>query len=223
MQELNIQIFPSPKDNPFKGKVVRLRSGKDVLRLSFDCHQLDSHREELKKWLLSCPGKVDYKLHLSETGGGATNTGYATIICGIDGEPLVSVWGSPRCNDNHANFFVREALVVTYSHHRGNGSGKVSRVKIDDKDLKIVVDHLYEYEHNEIVVCDEARQNGFAWEIDFPQKAFKAARQKSMDYHCRSAFYVKEGGATGPSGALRGAGAANGGMPSPLKGPGIGY
>lgn len=62
-----------------------------------------------------------------------------------------------------------------------------------------------------------------AAQIDFPAAAVAAARAKARHYHCRDAHYAAAGGANGPGGALRGAGAACGGWPSPEKGPGIGY
>jgi hypothetical protein len=181
--------------------------------------------EELTTLLDSIPqnSRVQRTVKLEETGGGLTNTGHATIICGLQGEPLVGFGGQSRCGAVHAMFYVHAALVVQYSQHRGEGSGTVELVGID-RTLNLEIERvpLWRFTDSEeegIEILSPERAQAF----EFPTAAVDAARKKARCYHCRSAFYVAEGGSHGPSGALRGAGAASGGMPSPLKGPGIGY
>ena len=161
-------------------------------------------------------------LRLEESGGGLTNTGHATIIAGMRGEPLRSVYGVPRCGAPHATFYVHCALVVQYSQARGVGEGTVTHIGVDRSAEHIVGvanRPLWRFRDGDeaVEVLDRATQ------LAFPKAAVDAARRKARCYHCRSAFYADGGAARGPSGALTGAGAACGGEPSPLKGPGKGY
>jgi hypothetical protein len=188
--------------------------------------QNDEHVAELAALLDALPAetRVQRTVRLCESGGGYTNTGHATIVCGLQGEPLVGFGGRARCDSAHAYFYVHAALVVSYGHHRGMGSGSVWLVGIDRTvrhRLGVEQVHLWRFDDGcqaiEVVTPERAR------DFEFPTDAVAAAQQKARCYHCRSAFFVAAGGASGPSGALTGAGAASGGLPSPLKGPGIGY
>lgn len=168
--------------------------------------------------------KVQRTIHLRETGGGLTNTGSAQIICGLHGEPLVGFGGHARCGAVHAHFYVHAAMVIKYGQHRGSGSGTVTFVGVDRAvrhNLGIDTAPLWRFEDGSDVAREILSER--ALEFAFPVEAAKAARDKARSYHCRSAYYCASGGANGPSGALTGGGAAFGGMPSPLKGPGIGY
>lgn len=193
-------------------------SGVLVMRLTTPTPLPDA----LRQWLLETRArghKIDATIPLAESGGGSTNTGRARIICGLNGEPLTSFGGSRTCNGEHARFFIKAALIVRYSHHRGDGDGTVELVALSDDCMSIRQTELYKFtDHTEPELL--ARENAG---IAFPVEAVRAAKQKSRDYHCRSAYYAAGPAANGPSGALTGAGAAFGGYPSPLKGPGIGY
>jgi hypothetical protein len=179
--------------------------------------------------------RVQVTVELHEQGGGSTNTGWAQIVSGLRGEPLPAVYGRAICNGAHAVFYVHAALVVEYSHHRGRGRGTVTLVGVDRSAphrLGVEVVPLWAFTDE----CDAAGFEVLAPEylgrnaasdsdtlLVPPEAAIAAAREKAHIYHCRSAVYAASGGAHGPSGALRGAGAAYGGLPSPFKGPGIGY
>jgi nucleotide-binding universal stress UspA family protein len=163
--------------------------------------------------------RVQTTVHLTEHGGGLTNTGRAQIVAGLGGEPLRSFYGRATCGAAHAHFFVSAALVVNYSHHRGDGSGEVALVSVGPDHANIQREVLWRFrDGDQAVECMRPNTS-----LAFPQAAVEAARRKARIYHCRSAVYYEGTGATGPSGALTGAGAATGGLPSPLKGPGIGY
>lgn len=195
---------------------------------------LDETRRKVVEDLLDGLDPQAYRwqttIRLSEVGGGMTNTGSARIIAGLKGEPLTSVGGWARCGGEHALFWVHAALVVGYGHHRGEGKGSVRRVGVDRTSrhrLGIDNTELWRFTasgsslHEEIEVSNPDLVH--LSKLQFPAAAVAAAIGKSLTYHCRSARYVSSGGAHGPSGALRGAGAAFGGLPSPFKGPGIGY
>jgi hypothetical protein len=162
-------------------------------------------------------------LVLTEHGGGFTNTGHAVVVAGMHGERLQSVAGRATMHGPHAVFYPFTALIVTVSHHRGAGQGQVSHLAISQTDATVTRHQLWRFEwcasRRDHIEPIELRPTPLA----FPVAAAQAAISKSLTYHCRSAFYAAGIYAAGPSGALRGAGAAAGGLPSPMKGPGIGY
>jgi len=153
---------------------------------------LDSIDRSSHRWQLTIP--------LVESGGGLTNTGRATIICGIQGEKLRSFYGEPVCGGIHAHFWPHAALSVSYGHHRGNGGGTVSLVAIDRKvrhNLGVEVVDLYSFSDENIEVLSPQRCKN----IPFPCAAVEAAKAKARCYHCRSAFYAEGVYARGSSGA----------------------
>jgi len=165
------------------------------------------------------PAKVQTTIRLHETGGGLTNTGHATVICGLHGEKLRSFWGRSVCGGPHATFYVHAALVISYRHHRGDGHGDIRLVAVGDDHASITEIPLWTFDgHSAITLAPDHAER-----LTYPTAAIDAAVQKSKIYHCRRAVYADGVFADGPSGALRGAGAAFGGYPSPLKGPGAGY
>jgi hypothetical protein len=169
------------------------------------------------------PIRFDTTIRLCEAGGGYTNTGRTTVVCGMHGEKLPSVHGRAHACGEHAVFWVHVALVVHYGHHRGVGSGEVEYISTDPTQpcrLGIVRHTLWRFQDGEDP--EFIGSPDLSW-IKFPALAVDAAYRKARNYHCRSAFYADGRYAAGPSGALRGAGTAFGGLPSPLKGPGIGY
>lgn len=193
--------------------------GRFVQALRWDIGDADKDAVEQLLSTLRVGTRRQLTIRVEERGGGWTNTGDATIVAGLRGEKLPAVYGIPKCGAAHAVFYVHAALIVRYSHHRGVGSGSVSLLGIgkDHQVEQVTLWHFSDGEPIEIVDRPETS-------IEFPVDAVAAAHRKARDYHCRSAFYAAATtGASGPSGALRGAGAAWGGLPSPFKGPGIGY
>ncbi len=162
-------------------------------------------------------------IEFRERGGGSTNTGHAQIISGLDGAPLISVHGSAHCNGDHATFFAHAAFVISYSQHRGEGSGTITFVGVDRESrhrLAVEEVKLWAFrDGEEAFECLSPRVRDF----NVPEQAVKAAKDKARCYHCRSAYFATGRAAGGSDGALTGAGAAYGGRPSPFKGPGIGY
>lgn len=178
---------------------------------------------------LDCRHRVQVTARCWEIGGGLTNTGRATIICGMHGERLQAIHGSPKCGARHSEFYVFRALRVDYWQHRDVGEGRVSVFGVRERsaerpEVGLVDAVLWRFTDalTEIDLLDEDLIA--ALRLTFPMDAVRAAQGKARDYHCRSAWFAKgEAAALGPSGALTGAGAAWGGLPSPMKGPGIGY
>lgn len=72
-----------------------------------------------------------------EKGGGATNTGYAQIVAGPNGEKLSPIYlrrAGSLSNSDHALFLCQEGMmVIETSHHRGDFEIRIWRVtRIED-------------------------------------------------------------------------------------------
>lgn len=182
--------------------------------------------EALRFWRTVPMRERQATMRLAEMGGGWTNRGEAKVICGLHGEKLISFGGRARCNDEHAIFWPKVAMQVNVAHRRGDGFGSVELLSVDQVLATVEVTCLWSFKYDDDGwVGEVARTDGGAAHkrLEFPDAAVRAAVGKSLTYHCRSAVWADGRYARGPSGALRGAGAAWGGMPSPLKGPGLGY
>lgn len=207
---LNVQIIPCPPDIPDWSQRVERPSQDGVIsacRMEFS--PCDENKLAEINELLDNIDKPEYRWQvnvvLTEHGGGFSNTGDATIICGVDGKPLQSVGGLPKCGAAHARFFAHAALVVQYWQHRGNGFGTVSFIGIDRDArhrLGIVEKKLWSFDDNsEDLIVHDRMPN-----IDIPRDAIKSAQSKARCYHCRSAFYATGSSAAGSNGPHTGVG-----------------
>jgi len=126
-----------------------------------------------------------------ESGGGSTNTGFATIIADSDGSPkkplYIKLRGELSCSD-HALFVVHEGdVVINADHHRGDFSIRVNRIeniKATDDGFAADLSTLAEYTNGE-------------WSDDkiaeYYSSAIGAAIKKATCYHCREPhYYVRE-------------------------------
>lgn len=110
-----------------------------------------------------------------ESGGGMTNTGYATVIAGRHGEALKAIYvrthGSLACED-HALIPVKVHDYVIYVEHNRKEENikvyQITEINIDDKIAEVCqINEIPKYLQNAIDAC-----------ID-----------KSYDYHCRTPYY----------------------------------
>jgi hypothetical protein len=119
---------------------------------------------------------------LTENGGGMTNTGYATIVCGADGQKLEPLF-IPRgySNGDHAIFVVNpgQTHLIRASRSRSGESVVVERAIDIDGDDNLEVDVVGEYENGDGNIPSKFRG------------AVDAALKKCRDYHCRSAHYIQ--------------------------------
>lgn len=122
---------------------------------------------------------------LWEQGGGASNTGSATIIAGLNGEKLTPVYingrGHLSCG-SHALFIVKEGYhVISVNHHRGDYEIEIYKITSINKEEKTAnIELLYEYSRGE-------------WDKEYPEfleSALEAATDKASCYHCREVHYV---------------------------------
>jgi len=125
---------------------------------------------------------------LWEQGGGYTNTGVATVICGAQGEPLCPVYirrrGHRACSA-HALFIVRPGYhIIQASHHREDFTIEVlSVVNVDTSSQEVTCELVTKYLEGE-------------WSKPLPDyltAAVKAAVRKALCYHCREPHYFNPG------------------------------
>ena len=126
---------------------------------------LEGYRVEFSKSGLPC---------MWESGGGATNTGGAKIICSSNGLPKKAIYiprGGHLSNGEHALIPVTVGdIIIFHSHDRKGGETEILKIK------KIVGEKAY----TETVEMQDCYKN-----------AVEAAVKKSHIYHCREAVYVK--------------------------------
>ena len=123
-----------------------------------------------------------------EAGGGHTNTGYATIISGIDGQPKKAVYirtrGSLAC-EHHALVILEVGdHIVEADHHRRDFEIKIFRVTgFEDKQEK-------KFAIAEQINCFSMGE----WDADLPaslEAAVQAAIEKATCYHCREPHFIE--------------------------------
>jgi len=124
-----------------------------------------------------------------ESGGGATNTGEATIVASPDGSPKKPVYIRKRgslCCSEHALFIVHIGdMVVEANHHR--------------RDFTILVKKIVEIEKNEngeysISSVPIASFDNGEWDNEEVKQKYSAAIDAAMEkatcYHCREPHYI---------------------------------
>jgi len=124
---------------------------------------------------------------LSETGGGATNTGSSMIICGANGEPLKPLY-VPKgiCFGDHAIFVVRNGMyIIKHSHNREHDKVQVFKIL-----------GIGSQSDPDQVVTNE--KPDYVWEDgdgnirEFLELAVKAANVKGYCYHCRAPHFISK-------------------------------
>ena len=119
---------------------------------------------------------------ITENGGGSTNTGHCTIICGGNGQKLKPIFiPRGRSNQDHAIFVVRPGVthLVTASRGKRGESATVYKV-ISVTDTTAETEVIAEYENGDGNIPPQF------------QDAVNAALKKVRCYHCREPHYVAE-------------------------------
>lgn len=125
---------------------------------------------------------------LWEAGGGSTNTGEATIITSIDGQPKRAIYVRSRgqlANCRHALVILEVGdYIIGANHHR--------------RDFQIEILKILDFEVKEgetyAVVEQVNRFSMGEWDAELPaclEAAVQAAMQKATCYHCREPHYVE--------------------------------
>lgn len=133
------------------------------------------------------PTNAYFFLKLYESGGGKTNTGFGQIICGNRGNKLIpnKIYTTGHLSNNiHAEFYTREAMIITSTKHGM---------------IKIVNVYVYIRRKNKKFLFVRNSKlnvwNGEIEELPFKfykyKRAIKAAYNKANCYHCRKPFYIK--------------------------------
>ena len=123
-----------------------------------------------------------------EHGGGMSNTGYATIVAGLQGEKLSPIYinrrGHLSCGE-HALFIVTTGFHIIFAdHHRGDFEIEVYRITAINKEEKFADMEL---------VCEYSQGEWNVEPQEFLHAAIDAAVDKASCYHCREAHYAEIG------------------------------
>lgn len=134
-----------------------------------------------------------------ERGGGFSNTGEATVICGRDGSPKKAIYIRRKghlANDQHALVSIRRGdFIITARHWRKDFEIQVCQVV----DLEKEID-TYEYEGElrsyvkwYAIVEEKYHFDNGEWDSKVPRSlmaAIEAAMEKATCYHCREPHYI---------------------------------
>lgn len=135
-----------------------------------------------------------------ERGGGFTNTGEASIICGRDGSPKKAIYVRQKghlANAEHALVLVSKGdFIVTAEHWRNDFEIRVCQVVDLEKE-----EYEYEYEGEKhmyrkwyAIVKEKYHFDNGRWNDKVPEflnAAIEAAKDKATCYHCREPHYVE--------------------------------
>jgi hypothetical protein len=120
---------------------------------------------------------------LWEAGGGYSNTGDATIIAGVDGQPKKAIYVRSRghlANGEHALIPIAVGdYIISADHHRG--------------DFEIFVYRITEILKEEVSIEKIAEFSNGEWDAELPaylEAAVQSAVEKATCYHCREPHYV---------------------------------
>ena len=123
-----------------------------------------------------------------EAGGGYTNTGDATIITDIEGQPKKAVYirgrGDLACQHHALVILEVGDHIVEANHHRRDFFIKISKiVRFEDK------------QENKFAITEQI--NCFSvgeWDVELPahlKDAVQAAMDKATCYHCREPHFIE--------------------------------
>jgi hypothetical protein len=141
---------------------------------------------------------------LWESGGGYSNTGKATIVAGPNGEKKTPIYirqrGHLACA-NHALFAVHEGdTMIQSSHHRGDFHHEVYRlaaIRGDEAELELLAEFSRgQWDTGPVgqkLEADLARMAAGEPPTMELSIAVQMAEGKATAYHCRKAYYCKEG------------------------------
>lgn len=123
---------------------------------------------------------------LWESGGGASNTGEARIICDRDGKPKKAIYIRRRghlSNAEHALIVVECGdYIISAYHHRRDFTIRIYRiVAFRDSEEYAICELNFVYSKGE-------------WNEELPaflKPAVEAAKEKATCYHCREAHYIQ--------------------------------
>jgi len=129
---------------------------------------------------------------LWQEGGGASNTGHATIIVGPNFEPLRALYvrgSGSLSNSEHSLHIVQVGFhIIVSAHHRRDFTTRIYRI------TNITVDDVAQTElvaeFSEGQWCHQGEQL-YRTNINF-KNAVEAAEDKAVCYHCRSPHYIAE-------------------------------
>jgi len=135
------------------------------------------------EYIADLPENTEYFVKNWEYGGGTTNTGKATVVCGINGEKLkpVRIYTTGHLSNNiHAEFESRRGCQIT--------SLKSGRITVVYYYIKKTSD-LIELKTEKIW---EGPVDSIPNKFNYLVKAIRVCHAKANIFHCREAIYIKE-------------------------------
>lgn len=120
-----------------------------------------------------------------ESGGGSSNTGEAIIIASPEGKKIKPIYirrSGHLSNSDHALVPLTEGsyIIKTY-HHRGDYTINIYKIlSFDNNKYKATVKNINCFDNGE-------------WDFPLEEKLVEpveVSKNKSNDYHCRSAYFV---------------------------------
>lgn len=123
---------------------------------------------------------------LWEAGGSYSNTGDSFIVADKNGNPKTAIYirrsGMLACSSHALIPVLVGDIIVSADQHRG--------------DFTISIGYIIEIDKAATTCCCEVVNVFSEGEWDFPleekfKAAVEAAKDKAMDYHCRTPYYVK--------------------------------
>jgi len=132
-----------------------------------------------------------WRFLLSENGGGYSNTGHATIICGLNGEKLkpfrVIKRGHLACSE-HATFIGQRFVEIHVNHHREDFSVSIYRWTINDNIVKRT--EVWSLDQSADALYDDVMRS-IPRKYDSYKEAIEAGLRKSTCYHCREPHFIR--------------------------------
>lgn len=141
---------------------------------------------------------TDYQLfvEVSENGSGATNTGYATIVCGLKGQPLKPYRLDHKCGGDHAQFALYDSFVTVYGSRRRDDYEIVIKQYQFEPENKLTIENKKVIVERFARLKEEQLWKGVLEELPvlFGQfeDAANAALIKTNCYHCKEAHFIQK-------------------------------
>ena len=131
---------------------------------------------------------------ITENGGGATNTGHATIVCDRDGQPMRPIWTGRHSNGTHGIFPVHSGkeyfMIVAHNWTKRGGVYEIEVWHLTNRHRHHDEDGTETWKMD---ACKIRRRLDGEWDELPPSmlhKAIEAAIRKSRCYHCRCLHYA---------------------------------
>jgi len=130
-----------------------------------------------------------FRLSESESGGGMTNTGSATIPVNKNGDQLKGFYTRKLSNGEGYKAFGNPIVVVCASHHRRDFSFNITLYYID-KEGNVETRELWRFAGSvDAIITSDELENIVPMKCDKFIPALRAAMEMATCYHCRETHF----------------------------------